>query len=86
MMSSYHWPSSQQLSRSRPSCTKPHLRYEAMDKFIAPEISTFTIAAIKDISAVSSGQDYRFWDFVLNSSLPNSIQGPLRPTLFRDPT
>jgi hypothetical protein len=38
MMSSYHWPSSQQLCRSRPSCTKPHLRYDAM----APSLNART--------------------------------------------
>jgi hypothetical protein len=54
----------------------------AKDKFVAPEMSTFTAASIRDMSAVSGEQDHWVLNFVLNTMLRVSVEGSIRPTLF----
>jgi hypothetical protein len=51
------------------------------DKLIAPEMSTFTTASMKDMST-TRGAQYWVMDFVLNSMTRACFGGPLKPTLF----
>jgi hypothetical protein len=52
------------------------------DKFVAPEISTFTTAQIPDMSAVSTEQGYWLLNFMLSSALRVTMDDALRRTLY----
>ena len=52
------------------------------DKFVAPEISSFTAASIPDVSAVSAEQGYWLLNFMLSSALRVTMDDALRRTLY----
>jgi hypothetical protein len=54
----------------------------AKDKFVAPEMSKFTAAAIRDMTAVSVEQEHWLMNFVLNTMLSVNLAAPIRQTLF----
>jgi hypothetical protein len=55
---------------------------EFKDRFIAPEMSSFTTVAMKDLTAVSDEQGHWLLNFVLNSSLRAQMDGPDRQRFF----
>ncbi len=55
---------------------------DAKDRHIAPEMSSFTDATIKDLSIVTAGQNQWVRSFILNSMLRGAFQGPAKPTAF----
>jgi hypothetical protein len=53
-----------------------------LDKYVAPEISSFTEASIPDMSAITAEQGYWLVNFVLNSGFQVSMDDALRRTLY----
>lgn len=62
--------------------TRMRLSDYAKDKFVAPEMSKFTAASIKDMAATSVEQEHWLLNFVLNALLRVDIEEPVRQTLF----
>lgn len=54
----------------------------AMDRFVAPEMSKFTTATIRDMSAVDSQQEHWLANFILNTILRVNVNSPQRQQLF----
>ena len=54
----------------------------ARDKYVAPGLSKFTGASIKDMAATSTQQEYWLGNFVLNTLLSVTVEKPVRQTLF----
>lgn len=54
----------------------------AKDKYVAPEMSKFTAASIRDMSATSAEQEQWLMNFVLNTLLRVNIEERVRQTLF----
>ena len=52
------------------------------DKYIAPEMSRFTLAEIPDMSEVDPQQDYWLPNYILNTILSVSVPTPLRQQWF----
>jgi hypothetical protein len=55
---------------------------EAKDRFVAPEISSFTAALIPDMSAVSPEQEHWLVNFTLNTMLRVTVDEGVRRTLY----
>lgn len=53
-----------------------------MDRFVAPGFSSFIVATIPDMSAVSKEQGYWLTNFILNSCLRVALDDGTRRTLF----
>jgi len=58
------------------------LTNHARDKFIAPEMSQFTSATIRDMSRVSAQQEHWLSNFILNSIFRVSLASPHRQQLY----
>jgi hypothetical protein len=54
----------------------------AMDRFVAPEMSKFTTATMRDMSAVDSQQEHWLANFILNTILRINVNSPQRQQLF----
>lgn len=54
----------------------------ARDRFVAPQISKFTSATIRDMSAVDVEQQHWLANFILNSLLRTDVPSPQRQQLF----
>jgi hypothetical protein len=52
------------------------------DKYVAPEISSFTSASIRDMSAVSAEQNYWLINFILNTGLRVTMNDAARQTFY----
>jgi hypothetical protein len=53
----------------------------SMDKFIAPDVSKFTRATIRDMSTIDSEQDHWQQNFILNTMLRAEVSAPQRQQL-----
>jgi hypothetical protein len=54
----------------------------AKDKFIAPEMSLFTSATIRDMSQVDSEQEHWLANFILNTMLRVDVPSPQRQQMY----
>jgi hypothetical protein len=54
----------------------------AKDKYVAPQMSKFTAASIRDMSATSAEQEHWLMNFVLNTLLRVNIEERVQQTLF----
>lgn len=53
-----------------------------LDKYVAPEISSFTAASIPDVSAISAEQGHWLANFILSSGFRVTMDDQLRRTLY----
>jgi hypothetical protein len=66
----------------RAAASITHWSDYSTDKFVAPEMSTFTSTNIPDMSQIDPEQDYWQANYILNTVIGASVPTPLRQQLF----